>query len=323
MSAEGESSPNHVVNPTNVPGTAFVVDMNANHHILNSLNNIDRTMGQMAGLIAKFCKDDRPSGRKRSKRSADPSSDTDESESQHKHYPCRSNSKRARENTPSDDDLSLHAQDNFDDEDLKLLTEQSSSTGQARETPVLEAKIVQDIANGFEDDDATGNKIMQQLADLATKHWGKKLSSEKLKNLLDKYKRPENCELIKATKVNPEIWNHLNPNKRKVDLQLSNMQQVVRKVTFATLQTTNVLLQNASISSSPNLILQSVDVVALLGHVNTQLAQFRREQIKPALKQEYSTICSAEVPLMSIINKRKCFTIMSEKSKFPQEREKN
>ena len=77
------------------------------------------------------------------------------------------------------------------------------------------------------------------------------------------------------------------------------MQQVVRKVTFATLQTTNVLLQNASGSANPNLITQSVDVVALLGHVNTQLAQFGREQIKPALKQEYSTICSAEVPLTS------------------------
>ena len=77
------------------------------------------------------------------------------------------------------------------------------------------------------------------------------------------------------------------------------MQQVVREGTFATLQTTNVLLQNASGLTNSNLIAQSVDVVALLGHVNTQLAQFRREQIKPALKQEYSTICSAEVPLTS------------------------
>ena len=71
---------------------------------------------------------------------------------------------------------------------------------------------------------------MQQLADIATKRWGKKLSSDKLKNLLDKYKRPENCVNIKATTVNPEIWNQLNPKKRKVDLQLSNIQQVVRKV---------------------------------------------------------------------------------------------
>ena len=62
-----------------------------------------------------------------------------------------------------------------------------------------------------------------------------------------------------------------------------------------TLQTTNVLLQNASGSANSTLITQSVDVVALLGHVNTQQALFRRELIKPALKQEYSTICSAEV----------------------------
>ena len=273
MSAEGELSPNHAVFPTDAPGTASTVDMDTNKHILNSLNNIDQTMGQMADPIAKFCEDRRPSGRKGSKRSADPPSDTDESESEHEHHPCRSNSKRARENTPSNDDLSLHAQDDLDDEDLKLLTEQSSATGKARETPVPEAKILQDIANGFEDDDATGDKIVQLLADIATKLWGKKLSSDKLKNLLDKCKRPENCADIKATKVNPEIWNQLNHNKRKVDLQLSNMQQVVRKVTFATLQTTNVLLQNASGSTNSNLITQSVDVVALLGHVNTQLAQ--------------------------------------------------
>ena len=57
--------------------------------------------------------------------------DTDESESEHEHHPRRSNSKRARENTPSDDDLSLHAQDDLDDDELRLLTEQSSATGQA------------------------------------------------------------------------------------------------------------------------------------------------------------------------------------------------
>ena len=250
----------------------------------------------MAGLIAKFCEDRRSSGRKRS---ANSPSDPDESESEHKHHPRRSNSERSRENTPSDDNLSLHAQDDLDDEDLKLLTEQSSATGQARETPVLDAKILQDIANGFEDDDATSDKTIKQLADIATKLWEKKLSSDKLKNLLDKYKRPENCEDIKGTKVHLKIWNQLTPSRRKIDLQLSNMQRVVRKVTFATLQTTNVLLQNASCSTNSNLITQSVDVIALLGHVNTQLAHFRREQIKPTLKQEYSTICSAEVPLTS------------------------
>ena len=55
MRAEGESSPNHVaVVLTDAPGTASTLDMDTNKHILNSLNNIDQTMGQMAGLIARF-----------------------------------------------------------------------------------------------------------------------------------------------------------------------------------------------------------------------------------------------------------------------------
>ena len=114
-----------------------------------------------------------------------------------------------------------------------------------------------------------------------------------------KYDRPEKFGDVKGTKVNPKMWTQVIPSKPKIDLQLANMQQVVDKVAFATLQTTNFLLQNASGSTSANLIRQYVDVIALLGQINTQLAKFRRQQSKPALKQEYSTIYSAEVPLKS------------------------
>ena len=61
-------------------------------------------MSQMTGLIAKFFEGRRSMGRKKS---ADPPSDAAESKSDID--PCRSNSKRARENIPSDDDLSVHS----------------------------------------------------------------------------------------------------------------------------------------------------------------------------------------------------------------------
>ena len=56
---------------TEAPGTASAVDMAMNKHILNSLNNNDQTMGQMAGLTARVCEDREPSGWKRLKRAAD------------------------------------------------------------------------------------------------------------------------------------------------------------------------------------------------------------------------------------------------------------
>ena len=61
-----------------------------------------------------------------------------------------------------------------------------------------------------------------------------------------------------------------------------------------------MLVENpSSATDNSKAITQSVDSIAMLGHLNTHLSQFRREQIKPALKSEYSAICSAEVPLSS------------------------
>ena len=42
-----------------------------------------------------------------------------------------------------------------------------------------------------------------------------------------------------------------------------------------------------------------VYTIAMLGHANTQLAQLRRDEIKPSLKAEYSAICSTEVLISS------------------------
>lgn len=181
-----------------------------------------------------------------------------------------------------------------------MLTERSKATGQKeRETPAKETKLLQDFANSFDEDDATGEKVQQVLADIALKRWDKKLSSDKIKSLTDKYKQPQNCSDIKAIRVNPEIWSQMNAKKRKTDLKISNLQQIIRKITFATLQTTNMLINNSSASDNNTIMAQQVDTIAMLGHLNTQLAQLRRDEIKPSLKAEYSTICSAEVPISS------------------------
>jgi len=70
-------------------------------------------------------------------------------------------------------------------------------------------------------------------------------------------------------------------------LKILNLQQVIRKITFATLQTTNVLIQNAPGLQNNQIMAKQVDTIAMLGHVNTQLAQLRRDEIKPSLKAEY------------------------------------
>ena len=238
-----------------------------NRDLALSLDNINSNMGKMASLLAKLCEKpapkERPPGLKRQSTSA--VSDNSDSESDET---CHKSGKRRRHSSPSDDNISLHASDDLDDaDDIKMLTECSKATGQKeRETPDKEKQLLQDCANSLDEDDATGDKIQQELADIALKRWGKKLPSDKIKSFSDKYKQPQNCSDIKGIKVNPEIWSQLNAKKKKVDLKISNLQQVIRKITFATLQTTNVLVQNPTGLENNKIMAKQVDTIAMLGH---------------------------------------------------------
>ena len=71
------------------------------------------------------------------------------------------------------------------------------------------------------------------------------------------------------------------------------------QITFATLQTTNVLIDSPAGLENKTIMAKQVDTIPMLEHVCTQLAQLRRDDIKPSLKAEYSAICSAEVPITS------------------------
>ena len=110
---------------------------------------------------------------------------------------------------------------------------------------------------------------------------------------MEKHKRPANCPELKPTRVNPEIWGQLHSKQRKADLKLANFQQFVRKTTTVNLQTTDWLANNTQ--NNTDLIKKSVDSLAMLGHLNTQLAQLRRDQIQPTLRPEYKSICAIEV----------------------------
>ena len=155
------------------------------------------------------------------------------------------------------------------------------------------------MANSYDEDDATGDEIEKDLADVAQKPGAKKLCSEKIESLVEKYRQPQNCSDVKGIKVNPEIWSQFTAKQRKTDLKISNLQQIIRRTTLATLQTTNMLIDNSSVPHTNKIMAQQVGTIAMLGHVNTQFAQLQIDEIKPSLKAEYTAICSTEVPISS------------------------
>ena len=185
----------------------------------------------------------------------------------------------------SDDNASLYADDYLDyDSSVQKLTERKKSS-----PPVADhnggnkpAKMLKSLVDSYEEEDATGDDIDPDVAELLNKKvGGKKLNPDKIK-IVAKHKRPANCPELKPVRVNPTIWGQLTATQKKADLKLTNFQQLVRKVTTINLQTKDWLGNNTL--NNTDLITKSVDSLAMLGHLNTQLAQLRRDQIQPALK---------------------------------------
>ena len=120
------------------------------------------------------------------------------------------------------------------------------------------------------------------------------MNAEKLKSILDKYARPENCPGMTCKKVNPEIWKLLNKSRKRKDGQLYHLQQTVLKVMFAILQTTNTLVESSSSRGNNQILTNSIDTIDMLAHIHSNMSLLRKDQIKPALKNEYSAICDLE-----------------------------
>eukprot|EP00112_Aurelia_sp_Birch-Aquarium-sp1_P021700 Seg5905.2 transcript_id=Seg5905.2/GoldUCD/mRNA.D3Y31 product="hypothetical protein" protein_id=Seg5905.2/GoldUCD/D3Y31 len=190
------------------------------------------------------------------------------------------------EENGDDDTISIHA-----NEDLEQDKDEHPETGKNKDNEFLD-----EIAEGFEMADEVSDNVNEKLAEFVENRWGKQLKTEKIKSILEKYKRPKNCKKLHPIKVNKGVWENLKWEKKQADLRLSNMQQTLTKVGCITLQMTDFMLKNVKNfddkSEINNQISKSYDSVALLGHLIGDLSNQRRLTMKNALKPEYQTLCS-------------------------------
>ena len=84
-----------------------------------------------------------------------------------------------------------------------------------------EDELLNKLALDFTKDDKVSSPVSKPLAEIINKRWASKLSDNKLKELSEKYDRPENCEKLAVPQVNPEMWEKLTRYRKKQDLRLS------------------------------------------------------------------------------------------------------
>ncbi|KXJ22229.1 hypothetical protein AC249_AIPGENE22162, partial [Exaiptasia diaphana] len=206
----------------------------------------------------------------------------------------------------SDDEvMSLCASE---DELDKLIGDKSEASNgrpasQKDSGPSPSESVLTELEAAINDDLNLGPKIIQKLTDMTLKRWGKKLSQEKLKTLLSNHEVPENCSKIVVPRVNGEIWSQLNTHRRTSDLRLNNMQKNLLRATCAVLSMCDkALVLNIPKAEQKQIMADGVDTIGLLSHVFSDLTGLRKEQMKPALKSEFHSLCTKvmEEPLATL-----------------------
>ena len=160
-----------------------------------TLSQINTNMGSMADLLKQlaesggFNMDHQSSRSARKRRQSPPPSEPSDSEDD---TDPLERGKRPR----CDDELGLSPSDE-DVEDLLGMQDSVSKGANGAESTKGAANedeiYLKTLEVALEDEDSVGGKIQQNLANIALKRWGISLSNDKLKVLLDKHAKPENC----------------------------------------------------------------------------------------------------------------------------------
>ncbi|XP_064615180.1 uncharacterized protein LOC135479289 [Liolophura sinensis] len=86
-----------------------------------------------------------------------------------------------------------------------------------------ECDILDDTESEYSGDDKVSSVVPEKLSGRVNKRFDKCLGGEKLKDLLLKHNRPENCQNMMIAQGNPEIWGKLNTS---CDIRLMRRKQI-------------------------------------------------------------------------------------------------
>ena len=98
--------------------------------------------------------------------------------------------------------------------------------------PVIDCEVdefLSSIMDEYGDEDNTDKPVSSQIAELVDKMLVSKMTKDKVKEKTSAQRRPQNCELLTITRVNPEIWGKMKPATKAFDIKLQRIQNCTVK----------------------------------------------------------------------------------------------
>ena len=140
--------------------------------------------------------------------------------------------------------------------------------------------LMKDWVTFYNDNDITSPKVNEQLAKSINHSMRKELKEDKLKPLMEKYNRPENCNNLNNPKVNEEIWEDAFPYMRRSD---GAMRKAISYLTKGMIPLIQVI--DSCVTAAKNG--DKVDIKSTISSGNDSI---RKQSFRPVLKGKYSKL---------------------------------
>ena len=159
------------------------------------------------------------------------------------------------------------------------------------------AELVKEVTEG----EQTAPALHEKVSSLVDSLLASGLNEPALLKRKENIKRPENCKLLRVTKVNSEIWDIAQKTTRSMDARLQKVQESLVKgiIPIARLMgTTGEVLEKEGTMPSPDELWKGLsNSVLLIASATHDLNMCRRDLFKVDLDDTYKAICSSKQPV--------------------------
>ncbi|XP_044167452.1 uncharacterized protein LOC122951516 [Acropora millepora] len=157
----------------------------------------------------------------------------------------------------------------------------------------------------FKDMEDYGAKVNEGVAKRVNRACTKRPAKEQFSLIQKKYLRPENCDFLKAPRVNPELWGDLQDKTKSRECFFQSFQKNLIKGITPVVQLASKVV-DAKKSKEGTISLNdvydlTVDALTLLGNSVYEFSMKRREMLKPEVAPAYNSLCHESQPITTML----------------------
>ena len=160
-------------------------------------------------------------------------------------------------------------------------------------------------ADLYKDSEDCGPPVVDGVAKRINRSCTKRPAKEQFLTIQKKYLRPQNCEILKAPRVNPELWDDLLDKTKAREASFQNYQKNLIKGIIPVIMFSHQIVkakqeQYESIPVSEVYDL-AVDALTLLGNSVFEFSMKRRELLKSEVAPTFKSLCHESQPITTML----------------------